>query len=94
MSTTLKATSTWDTDTVPDTKTKTRRFKEESRSDGQHSPSTSNSTRHGNMDTDSPSKVQASKRTNNDGKGYVKHHTPGQNNTHLCKRKDKGYRRD
>ncbi len=36
---TLKATSTWDSDTAPETKTKTRRFKDESRPDGQHSPS-------------------------------------------------------
>ena len=32
----LKATSTWDRDTAPETKTKTRRFKEESRPDGLH----------------------------------------------------------
>ena len=36
----LKATSTRDRDTAPETKTKTRRFKEESEPDGQHSPST------------------------------------------------------
>ena len=30
---TLKATSTWDSDTATETKTKTRRFKEESRQD-------------------------------------------------------------
>ena len=33
---TLKATSTWERDTAPETKTKTRRFKKESRLDGQH----------------------------------------------------------
>ena len=37
---TLKATSTWDRDTAPETKTKTRRFKEGSWPNGQHSPST------------------------------------------------------
>ena len=41
----LKATSTWDRDTVPATKTKIRRFKEESHPDGQHSPSTATSSR-------------------------------------------------
>ena len=35
---TLKATTIWDR--ASETKTKTRRFKEESRPDGQHSPST------------------------------------------------------
>ena len=42
---TLKATSIWDRDTAPETKTKTRRFKEESRPDGQHLPSTATSSR-------------------------------------------------
>jgi len=41
----VKAMSTWDRDTAPGTKTKTRRFKEESRPDGQHSPSTASSSR-------------------------------------------------
>ncbi len=41
----LKATSTWDRDTAPETKTETRRFKEESRPGGQHSPSTATSSR-------------------------------------------------
>ena len=41
---TLKATSTCDRDTTPVTKTKKRRFKEESRPDGQHSPSTATSS--------------------------------------------------
>ena len=38
-------TSTWDRDTAPETKTKTRRFKDESRPDGQLSPSTATSSR-------------------------------------------------
>ena len=42
---TLKATSPSDRDTAPETKTKTRRFKEESRPGGQHSPSTTTSSR-------------------------------------------------
>jgi len=42
---TLKATSTWDRNTAPETKTNTRIFKEESRLDGQHSPSTATSSR-------------------------------------------------
>ena len=42
---TLKATSTWYRDTAPETKTKTRRFKEVSRPDGQHLPSTATSSR-------------------------------------------------
>ena len=42
---TLKATSTWDRDSASETKTKTRRCKEESRPDGQHSPSTATSSR-------------------------------------------------
>ena len=42
---TLKATSTWDRDTAPEAKTKTRRFKEQPRPDGQHSPSTATSSR-------------------------------------------------
>ena len=37
-------TSSWDRDTVPETKTKTRIFKEEARLDGQHSPSTATSS--------------------------------------------------
>ena len=50
MSTTLRsrtliATSTSGRDTIPEIKTKTRRFKEESRPDGQHSPSTAISSR-------------------------------------------------
>ena len=42
---TLKATSTWDRNTASETKTKTRRFNEESRPDGQHSPSTATFSR-------------------------------------------------
>ena len=42
---TLNATSTWDRDTAPETQTKTRRFKEESWPDGQHSSSTKTSSR-------------------------------------------------
>ena len=42
---TVKATYIWDRDTSPETKTKTLRFKEESRPDGQHSPSTATSSR-------------------------------------------------
>ena len=43
---TLKATSTYmDIDTASKTKTKTRRFKEASRLDGQHSPSNATSSR-------------------------------------------------
>ena len=42
---TLKATSTRDRYTAPETKTKTMRFKEESPRDGQHSPSTATSSR-------------------------------------------------
>ena len=42
---TLKATSTWDRDTAPETTSKTRRFKEESRPGGQHSPGTATSSR-------------------------------------------------
>ena len=42
---TLKATSTWDRDIAPEIKTNTRRFKEESWPDGQHSPSTATSSR-------------------------------------------------
>ena len=42
---TLKATNTWDRDTAPETTTKTRRFKAESRPDGQHSPCTVTSSR-------------------------------------------------
>ena len=41
----LKAISTWDRYTIPVTKTKTRIFREESRPDGQHSPSTTTSSR-------------------------------------------------
>jgi len=41
----LKATSTWDRDTAPKTNTKTRKLKEESWPDGQHSPSTTTSSR-------------------------------------------------
>ncbi|KAK2191817.1 hypothetical protein NP493_44g01004 [Ridgeia piscesae] len=37
----VESTSTWDRDTAPETKTKLRRFKEESR----HSPSTATSSR-------------------------------------------------
>ena len=40
---TLKA--TWDRDTAPETETKTRRFKEQSRPDEQHSPSTATHSR-------------------------------------------------
>ena len=36
-----------------------------------------------------PCKEQASSRTNEDGKEYVKHHIPGQKNKHLGKRKTK-----
>ena len=42
---TLKATSTWDRDTAPETNTKTRSFKKESRLGGQHSPSTGTSSK-------------------------------------------------
>ena len=35
----------WNRDTAPETKTKTRRFKEELRPDGQHSPSTATSSK-------------------------------------------------
>ena len=42
---TLKATSTWDRDTTPEIKTKIRIFKEKSRPDGRHSPSTATSSR-------------------------------------------------
>ena len=47
MSTTLQIENaeTWDKDTAPKTKTKKRRLKEESRPDGQHSPSTATSSR-------------------------------------------------
>ncbi|KAK2154452.1 hypothetical protein NP493_2190g00018 [Ridgeia piscesae] len=41
------------------------------------------------MGTHHPSKAQASSRANKDGKEYVKHHIPGQENKHLGKRKDK-----
>ncbi len=37
--------STWDRDTAPETKTKTRRFNEESWPDGQHSPSIATTSR-------------------------------------------------
>ena len=37
--------SYWDRDTAPETKSKTRRFKEESRPDGHHSPNTATSSR-------------------------------------------------
>ena len=42
---TLTASSTWDRDIAPETKTKTRRFKEESRPDGQQLPNTATSSR-------------------------------------------------
>ena len=42
---TLKATSTRDTDTTPETKTETRKLKEESGPDGQQLPSTATSSR-------------------------------------------------
>ena len=42
---TLKATSTWDRDIAPETKTKTKIFKEESRPGGHHSPCTAKSSR-------------------------------------------------
>ena len=38
--------------------------------------------------------MQASSRTNKDGKEYVKHHIPGQTNKYLGKRKDQSNRRD
>ena len=41
----LKAPSTWDRDIAPETKTKTRRFNEESWPDGQHSIRTAISSR-------------------------------------------------
>ena len=41
---TLKATHTWDRDTAPETKTKTRGFRDESLPDGQHSPSSATSS--------------------------------------------------
>ena len=42
---TLKTTSTWNSDTASEKTTKTRRFKDESRSGGQHSPNTATSSR-------------------------------------------------
>ncbi|KAK2183656.1 hypothetical protein NP493_301g03000 [Ridgeia piscesae] len=57
-------------------------------------PTSSKSIRRGNMVTPHPSKEQASSRTNKDGKEYVKHHIPEQNNKHLVKRKYNGHRRD
>ena len=41
----LKATSNWDRDSAPDTKIKTRIFKEESRPDGRHSQNTTTFSR-------------------------------------------------
>ena len=41
----LKATSTWEINIAPKTKTKARRFKDKSHPDGQHSPSTATSSR-------------------------------------------------
>ena len=41
----LTVITTWDIDTAPETKTKTRIFKEVSRPDGQHSPSTATSSK-------------------------------------------------
>ena len=46
------------------------------------------------MGTHHTSKEQTRSRTNKDGKKYVKHHITGQKNKHLCKRKDKGHRRE
>ena len=42
---TLNATFTWERDTAPETKSKTRRFKDESRPNAQHWPSTATSSR-------------------------------------------------
>ena len=42
---TLKATSTWDRDTAPETKIMTWKFKDELGTDGQHSPSTATFSR-------------------------------------------------
>ena len=50
--------------------------------------------RRGNMITHHPSKEQASSRTNEDGKKYVRQHIPRQKNKHMGKRKDKPHRRD
>ena len=54
----------------------------------------SNDIRHGNMGTHHPSKEQASRRTQKDGKECVKYDMPWQKNKHLGKRKDTGHRRD
>ena len=53
-----------------------------------------NDIRRGNMDTNQPSKEQASIRTNKYGKKCPQHHIPAQKNKHLGKTKDKCYRRD
>ena len=105
---TLKATSTWDRDTTPEAKYKTRRFKEESRPDGQHRDIFKGNIRTClkrqifnsgvlpvmTYGTHHPCRQQASSRTEKDGKEYVKHHIPGKKNKHLGKKKDKGHRRD
>jgi len=44
--------------------------------------------------THQPNTEQDSYRKKKDGKEYVRHHIPGQKNTYLGKRKDKGHRRD
>ena len=87
---TLKATSTWDRYIAPETKSKTRRFKEDSRPDGQHSSGTTASWRdkstthsyfqqwHTSRIYGHSSKEQANSRTNKNGMEYVKHHIPGQ----------------
>jgi len=48
----------------------------------------------GNMGIHHPSKDQASRSTNKDGKAYIIHHIPGQRNKHLGMRKDKVHKRD
>ena len=73
----LKATSIWDRRTAPETKNKTRIFNEESRLHGYawwDMHTSSNDIRRRNTGTHQPNKEQASRRTNKDGKEYVKHH--------------------
>jgi len=52
----------------------------------------SNDIRRGDMGTQ-PNKEQGSSRTSKDGKEYGKHHTPGNLNKHLGKKKDKDHTR-
>ena len=49
----------------------------------------SNGIWRGNKGTHQPSKEQAGSHTNKDGKEYVKHHIPGQENKYLGNRKTK-----